>query len=368
MKSNVFFCGWLIMFCIISCTQNERLITADIIDFDYFAQEFNKSAYSTDISIMGVLDISIYENIMVAFTMNPVALISIIDIDTEETLYVGGVHGRGPEEFLSLSTDCQFVNRNGHICIWIHDRNARKSTLIDITETVEKQTIVSCESLQFGRMYEQMNGMLFLPTGEHFIKFPTIHKDARDDIHYYPKYVYFSDDTEVRELPFFKHGSFLLSASNNETVSEIMFNGVIHIKPDGTKAIDAFHYADHLNFLDLVKNQGFSMRNSKGMSVDELASASDTYLRQNFVYVYNGVAVTDEYVLALYSGKPEEWSGEIVPYTKSAIRIFDWNGSPLYLVHIDKELRSITYDRRTKRLYALDLDENIMYYELDDVI
>ena len=110
------------------------------------------------------------------------------------------------------------------------------------------------------------------------------------------------------------------------------------------------------------------MHYSKGMSVDEIASAPESYLRQNYVRVHRDATVTDDYVFALYSGNPDALPGEMDQNRRSAIRIFDWNGNPLSLVHVDKELKNIAYDQRTKKMYALDFEENILYYELDDVI
>jgi len=244
-----------------------------------------------------------------------------------------------------------------------------KSVLIDITESIKKQTIVSVETWKFGLEYRQKQGMLILPTGERFVKFPVTYKDARDNLYFYPKYLYFSsDDREVREMAFFKRGSFSISASEFKNSRVSMADGLLSIKPDGTKAIDVFYNCDHINFLDLIQNNGFSLCYSKGMSADDFASASYPYLLQHYVEVYWDAAVTDDYVLALYSGKSAALDGDIATYTRSAIRIFDWEGTPLALVHADRELKSIAYDQRTKRLYALDFDENIVYYELDDVL
>jgi hypothetical protein len=368
MKPKVLLCGGVIALSIISCIRKENLIIADIIEFESFATEFHKTAQPAGISVEGILSIAISEGLMVATTMNPNALISIIDIDMEKVLFEGGTYGRGPNDFITLTTNNQLISRSGHICFWVRDRDTRKSVLIDIIESVEKQIIVNSESWQFGRVFQQMNGMLVLPTGERFVKFPVTHKDARDDIRYYPRYLYFSDDKEIKEVTFFKCGSFVLSESNHESVSLLMFDGVMCLKPDGTKAIDAFYHADHLNFIDLIKNRGFSVHYSKGMSVDEIASAPESYLRQNYVRVHRDATVTDDYVFALYSGNPDALPGEMDQNRRSAIRIFDWNGNPLSLVHVDKELKNIAYDQRTKKMYALDFEENILYYELDDVI
>ena len=365
MKPKVFFCVVLIMLCIISCSRKEGLITADVIEFDSFAKEFHKTAQPS-VTVMGAYGIAICENMLIIITSNPNARFSIMDLDTGKMLFEGGANGRGPNEFITLTTNFQFVNRDGHICLWVRERDTR-NVLMDLNETIERQTIVSRESWQFGRGFRQMNAMLVLPSGECFVKFPVTYKDPRDNIEYYPQYLYFYDDEKVRELPFFKSGSFLLPESDHEAFISSMFHGVTCLKPDGTKAVDALFNVDYLNFLDLTKNRGFSMHYSKGWSVDYAASAPESELRKNFVWTYEDVAVTDDYVLALYSGNPEA-PQEVDPNRKSAIRIFDWTGKPLALVHVDKELHSIAYDQRTKRLYALDLEENIMYYNLGDVI
>ncbi|MDR0349400.1 MAG: TolB-like 6-bladed beta-propeller domain-containing protein [Tannerella sp.] len=333
--------------------------------------EINKTAHPANISVMGVTGIAIYDNMLAAFTINPAALMSIVDLDTEKVLLEKGTRGRGPGEFLSFVTSKQFVVQNGHICLWAYDNQAKKSVLIDITKSIENQTIVIIETWQLGVEYLQNGGILVLPSGERFVKFPITYKDTRDNHYQYPKYLYFSsDDEEVGELAFFKRGTFSLSASEFENVRMLMFDGFLSQKPDGTKAIDVFHHSDHLNFLDLINNRGFSVHYSEGMSVDDLASASTSlsYLLRHYVKVYRDATVTDDYVLALYSGKSEALEGNIAPCTKSAVRIFDWEGNPLILVHVDRELGSIAYDQRTKRLYALDPEENIVYYELDDVL
>ena len=370
MKYSVFtLCVLLIELCFVSCSRKTKsMISADVIEFDSFAIEANKTSYPTEISVMGVLGLSIYEDILVAFSMNPAALLSIVDLDTKNTLLEKGTRGRGPGEFLTFTTNKQFLMQNDHICLWAFDNSTMESVLIDISESIEKQTIVVVESWQLGVEYRQSAGKLVLPSGERFVKFPVTYDDPRDNRYFYPRYVYFSsDDREIREMAFFKRGSFSISASDPVN-RELMFEGLLRIKPDGSKAIDAFYYGDHLNFLDIMNNRGFSMRYSKGMSVDDLATTSLSYQLEHYVDVYMDAAVTDDYVLALYSGKQGVLEGDIAPYIKSSIRIFNWEGNPLALVHVDRELKSIAYDQRTKRVYALDYEENIFYYEIDDVL
>lgn len=364
-----FFFGLIL--CCISCTPKSEstLISADIVQFDAFAKEIDKTAHPTTMSEMGAYNMAIYENLLVVITINSDSIVSVIDLETGKTLLKCCRNGRGPEDYLNFRTQKQFVIRNGHICLFTSDSDIEEM-LLDITESIKEQKVVFVESWAYGREFRQNEGILLLPGGERFAKFPVTYKDARDKLLFYPKYLYFSSDNkEIKKLKFFKGDSFSLSTSGNASAKFLMFNGSLRIKPDGTKAVDAFRHTEHINFLDLVENEGFSLSyTKKGCSVDDIAVASIADLLEKYVEVYKDVTVTDEHVFALYSGKSGALDGSTVPDVKSGVRIFDWDGNPLALVNVDRELTSIAYDQRTKRLYALDLDENIVYYELDDVI
>ena len=345
------------------------MLSADVIEFDSFAREVIKTAHPTGITVMGAYSLAISDNMLVFVTINPSSFVSVVDIDTGNTLLECGSRGRGPGEFLNFNTQKQFVTRDGHLCLWVYDPGM-KDVLWDITESIEQQRFISLESWSFGEKYRQNNGILILPTGDRFVKFPVTYDDPRDNHFFYPRYAYFSSsDEEIKALPFFKKGDgFSVSGSDYNSVHLLMFNGLLRMKPDATKAIDAFFHAEHINFLDFNKNRGVSMSWSPGLTVDEIASASISEITQKYVEVYRDAAVTDDYVWALYSGKSGAEAPPVDSNVKSTIRIFDWEGTPLTLVRTDRELISIAYDRRTKRLYALDLEENVVYYELNDVI
>ncbi|MDR0955356.1 MAG: TolB-like 6-bladed beta-propeller domain-containing protein [Rikenellaceae bacterium] len=362
--------------CCLSCSRKtDKLIVAEIVSFDRFHTEVDKTAHATTLSAMGVFSIAIDSNILVAVTSNPASIIALIDLDHENTVLEFCSRGRGPGEYLYFGTQKQFEERNGHSCLWTYDRDKEYSQLIDITGSVKEQKLVVAESWEMSNdygvsnNYSQNSGIVILPESERFVKFPVTYQDARDNLFFSPKYVYFSPNNEaIKELEFYNEEEFSLSSFDFVNAKVLIAEGAIRIKPDRTKAIDAFYHADHLNFLDLTKNNGFSMSYSKGLTVDELASMPFQEMQKKYVRVYVDAAVTDSHVFALYSGKPEAEDPTTVPDVHSAIRIFDWDGNPLALVNLDRELISIAYDQRTKRLYGLNPEENIVYYELNDVI
>lgn len=368
MKHYIILLGLAAALCFISCSKKKELITAEIVRFDSYDKEVSKTAHTTDISVMGAIGLAIDQNTMVVFTINPEALMTVVDLDTDSTLLEFGRVGRGPGEYITLTTAQQFVDRDGHLCLWTHNTDLY-TMLVDITESVKQQRLVYIETIELGSIYRQRGGLMILPDGDRFVKFPVTYNDARDNIYFSPRYAYFSpENKQVKELKFFNGKTFSLSESDFVNAKLLVFDGRVKVTKDGTKAVDAYLHADHLNFLDLVNNKGFSVSHSKGLTADELSSMSMENMMQKYVNVYNDVEVTDSHVLALYSGKPESPDGAAVPDVNSAIRIFDWDGTPLALVNLDRELRNIAYDERTKRIYGLEPDENIVYYELDDVI
>lgn len=77
------------------------------------------------------------------------------------------------------------------------------------------------------------------------------------------------------------------------------------------------------------------------------------------------VATSDDCIYALYIGKTFE---EILKEAhgqeglrSNKILVFDWDGNPICLLQLDKELYSIAYNRERQCLYGIGLDESTEY-------
>lgn len=77
------------------------------------------------------------------------------------------------------------------------------------------------------------------------------------------------------------------------------------------------------------------------------------------------LAVSDKYVYALYVGRTFEEilrGGQKQEGLRSRqLLVFDWEGNPVRLLELDKELFSIAYDEKEDCLYGIGLDENAEY-------
>lgn len=139
------------------------------------------------------------------------------------------------------------------------------------------------------------------------------------------------------------------------------------LKPDGTKIVDAMLNFDYLNFIDLEKQTGFTLRKEDALTYEAASRLSDEERMRRMRFAYFDMAVTDEYVFAAYCGNTYE-AGFDSSDNMTTLRIFDWNGNPLASMRFDRQIRGIAYREQTGILYGLDTEENIVAYDMNDLI
>lgn len=83
------------------------------------------------------------------------------------------------------------------------------------------------------------------------------------------------------------------------------------------------------------------------------------------------VASDDKYIYALYSGKTLEQCLEdrSKAFYSNKILVFDWDGNPCKVLHLDCEMFSIAYSKTYDKLYGLGLDDDLNYtiYAIDNI-
>jgi hypothetical protein len=68
------------------------------------------------------------------------------------------------------------------------------------------------------------------------------------------------------------------------------------------------------------------------------------------------LAVTNEYVFAIYSGKNVEDNGEPDAYQGSHLLIYDWDGNPVRQYLLEKPLYAMGYDAAGNTVYGISYD------------
>ena len=77
------------------------------------------------------------------------------------------------------------------------------------------------------------------------------------------------------------------------------------------------------------------------------------------------IAVSDKHIYALYVGRTLEeilrGGKQLEGISSSQVLVFDWEGKPVRLLELDRELFSIAYDAKADCLYGIGLDDDAAY-------
>jgi hypothetical protein len=139
------------------------------------------------------------------------------------------------------------------------------------------------------------------------------------------------------------------------------YQGTTKLKPDGSLFVAARNYADQLDIYDtkgllvkhLVGPMGFSPKfqvgNSGGTPVMVLKSSESRY-------GYLDVAVTDQSIYALFSGKK---MNEDSPYYGLYVHVFNWSGNLMASYKLESPTIAIAVDTKARTLFAVQHEPTV---------
>ena len=148
------------------------------------------------------------------------------------------------------------------------------------------------------------------------------------------------------------------------------YQGTIKRKPDGSKYVIACKYADQIEIFDAQNDgrQTFVKGPSLAEPVYEVINVGKTGAmamdREKSIEGYTDVAVTDEYIIGLFSGKKLSEKDAI---HNDKLNIFDWDGNPIAQYILDNKCLSLCVSPISNRVYLLSLlpIPEIYYFDLD---
>ncbi|MEN5055117.1 BF3164 family lipoprotein [Sphingobacterium kitahiroshimense] len=150
-----------------------------------------------------------------------------------------------------------------------------------------------------------------------------------------------------------------LPTKYNDSISEAMnlsiYSSLIEISPNQKIVVAATINADMLDVVNLENNEHFNYHYSKPESVifDEIRGIPVYYFTSKSKMGYTDLAVTDNYVYGLYSGKSMEEKS-----ASSVIRVISTDGKHAYTLNTDKQIKRIAVAKDNKAIYAITINEN----------
>lgn len=254
-----------------------------------------------------------------------------------------GKHGQGP---LEITDAAQFLNSPDQETFWIYNMNRRKLAEFSTLDS-------SLMAVQDFKFTEEMMDIWFIELGPegHYLGTPR--------------------ESEFRFLEFDGKGKKVGQYGKFEKLEErpdltifqvsLLSNGWFKGNPELGIYVKAYLYRDILEIFN------FQTKEFKSIIGPDQSLPEFTYLEsefggamvydQNATYKYRDIAITENYIFALYGGHGQ------LDYNKTGIMaeqiwVFDHLGKPKWNLILDRSIIEIVINKETKELYGLTTDQD----------
>lgn len=259
--------------------------------------------------------------------------------------------GQGVNEAINIQTLGQLNNDNS---FYAHDAMSQSIFLFsinDLSETIEKDSLPS--SYNISSLAYDNNLAFYMIVGDS-ARFIVKHDENFVTLGEMPKV----DDILPQVLSQSLQGPSLASFENKKLVWFSVYGDVMEI----------YNYSDPTN-IHLVKSSVVNLplysksteRNSGVLALETKMSVSSITSDEKYIY-----ALYNENLLKDAAKKKDDI------FFCNKILVFDWEGTPIKILNVDKRLRSVSYRKEDGRLYCLGLDESlnpaIYYLSINDFV
>lgn len=347
----------IILATICSCENNDSYyFNGEIINVGEFASE--KHLKGTEVFLDGAYEgkMMVHDSIMLFLSLNPADYwMHTYNIKTGNPLAQFCHKGEGPDDFMLCVGFEQFVEEDGDLKLWVNDF-IKSSRLVNITKSISTGRTV-CDSIIPMKWIERHRfppvGMFFLDNGD-FMSKPQCELLFLNE-GYVPRNYYKCHESLDNETDRYIHYKCPIEGENVEDFYMMYYASCDRIKPDLEKIAMSMQMIPQINIWDLKTNTLKGYRQKGGASFTDLEKSPDKYR-----YYYMKMCVSDKFILAPYVDKP---MGKGLPET-SCIHVFNWDGAPLYKLHLTENIYGIALDDKNGILYAYDLNDHIYSYDV----
>lgn len=264
--------------------------------------------------------------------------ILVYNVETKKMITSFGGTGDGPGEFRSPISLNSVIGKNGVFSISdLHLLRFNTFTVGNDNKVKITKTVLLKGSLPYEIVMVNENNLFSLGL--------TISTDKRMAVF----------DTTGSVI---KYAGELLPGKGKNTPPAIhnqACKGVLKVTPDGKHIVVS---AQHSDYLDVYNKEGRLLHRFSGpknfLPVYEVAGVSETPVMaiddKKAMYGYIGIACSNEYIYALYSGNPFKGN-----YEGNLIHVYDMKGKFIKTYALDQKISFFTFDNDNNRFYGIQL-------------
>lgn len=156
-------------------------------------------------------------------------------------------------------------------------------------------------------------------------------------------------------------GSLLPGETSDHIMSrQYAYEAILRTNSTGTRIVAASLNTDRLEIFDtsemlhLVRGPGFHEPVFQVLSLDSNGNPR-TFIEDETVQGYVSIAVTDQFIFALYSGRTRAWvrSQSYFSPPGQTVIVFNWNGTPLGALELQDGVVQIGVSQDGQHIYAI---------------
>jgi len=269
---------------------------------------------------------------------------------SHQLLGIVGPKGRGPGEFMLPAYNGQYYIDQEGVKIWMMDLLLDKLTLIQInseslsTGNIELTSIRLDAENVFYLNDSTIIGTKATQSGRSFVYDP----GKKDSMNFVTPL--------FPELPFMKE---LIKYPYDIYLAYFEY---CRIKPDWTKYACAMTEFNRIDIFDQKSDLQATVDNDL---IEEIKSLDQ--IKENDVYsYYQDVSATETYIFAVNLKQHFFEFGKVGKPVE--VEIYDWEGTPKFLIQLDEYIQQIAIDEEEQVLYGLDYHFDQMWkYDISEV-
>lgn len=343
---------------LLSCTSQPNL-RVETFEMDFVnSSQFEVKGQLLKKEIPGLQSIIVYDSILIALTTNPNAQLQVFSTNTMEEIGSFCKKGRASNEFFNVfSVTNQIYERSGHIILPLID-NMNDVKEVDITESLRnKKTIIGKKDVCLGA---GLGYSFYLDNTIGDSRFELLNNrfDGVEVTDVPCKYIIKGPGKRENELKIFNR---LVEVDDK---SEIVcpFESTVIKHPTKNLFVNAFGCMDYLIFFDIENDRIFAIHQEGAPTFD------DKFQNKCSDLFFNGGCATEKFIFLTYCHSKKTLADEKNGKKVQDILIFNWNGSFVKGIKLDKRLRSIGFDEKKGRLYGMTPKEELYEYDLSTLL
>jgi hypothetical protein len=334
----------LLLFIIIliqSCSENKINFFSGTLKAIHFEKEYAVAGEHINVDSIGIKDVTIVGNYLIAGTYKQPHFTQIYDLKTLSLIGNFFYKGAGPNDFGYID-----VIKKEYPYIWIQDRLYKNVRMIDLEESIHNKHTAIKNELKYLDVVEPINAFYINDTCL-LIKSFDINKGLCY-FRYNPANAQSSHEVIMYNYPI-----------TNDILQTKMAPMSDCMKPDGSKIASLSGMLDQIDILDIdhpQKNISVTTTNHQYDYSYINYTNGDDMQTSYFSYPY----CSNKHVFALYKNNNTN---------NIELHIIDWDGNAVCKLLLDMEIASFTIDFDNGFMYGISpIEERVYRYDIGNVL